>query len=116
VIRLKRAYDSPDEEDGRRYLVDRLWPRGVKKEDLRLEDWLKEVTPSDQLRDWFGHEPEKWQAFKQRYFAELDEKPETWQTLLDAAEEGDITLVYAATDEQHNNAVALKEYLQSKRR
>lgn len=112
MIKLKRAYDSPAPEDGTRFLVDRLWPRGVKKEDLKLDEWVKEVAPSDDLRRWFGHRPEKWDAFQQRYFAELDDKPEAWQPILQTAREGDITLVYSARETEHNNAVALKVYLE----
>lgn len=114
MIHLKRAYEDPERTDGRRYLVDRLWPRGVKKEVLQLEDWLKDVAPSDELRRWFGHDPEKWPAFQQRYREELDERPETWQPLLDAARQGDITLVYGARDTEHNNAMVLKAYLQAR--
>lgn len=114
MIRLKRAYDEPEAADGRRFLVDRLWPRGVKKEKLQLEAWLKEVAPSDELRNWFGHDPERWAEFQQRYRAELDQKPESWQPLLAAAREGDVTLIFSARDRQYNNAVALKAYLEGK--
>jgi len=114
MIRIKRAYDPPDPEDRQRFLVDRLWPRGVRKEALAVDAWLKDVAPSDGLRRWFGHDPAKWEAFQQRYFAELDEKPQAWQPLLEAAGQGDITLVYGARDPQHNNAVALKAYLEHK--
>lgn len=112
VIYLKRAYDEPGTADGRRFLVDRLWPRGVKKEDLALDGWLKEVAPSDELRRWFAHDPQKWPTFQQRYRDELDAKPESWQPLLMAAGEGDITLVYGARDREHNDAVILKAYLE----
>ncbi len=112
MIKLKRAYDSPSPEDGARFLVDRLWPRGVKKEALELEGWLKHVAPSDELRRWFDHDAGKWEEFKQRYYAELDEKPQRWQPLVGAARDEDITLVYAASDTEHNNAVVLKEYLE----
>lgn len=114
MIHIKRAYDDPEPDDGRRFLVDRLWPRGLKKEALELDGWVKEVAPSDELRQWFGHDPARWDDFQQRYAAELDEKPEQWQQLLEAAEEEDITLVYGARDEEHNNAVALRNYLQEK--
>ncbi len=114
MIRIKRAYDPPEPGDGQRFLVDRLWPRGVKKEDLHLDGWLKEVAPSDALRRWFGHDPAKWEEFQERYFAELDEKPQAWLPLLEAARQGDITLVYGARDPLHNNAVALKAYLERK--
>lgn len=114
MIKTARAYDSPSKDDGDRYLVDRLWPRGIKKEDLQIQDWLKEVAPSDELRRWFGHEAEKWAEFQRRYFAELESKQEGWQPLLDSAKEGDVTLVYGAKDRQHNNAVALKSFLEGK--
>lgn len=85
MIKVKRAYEDPAPEDGRRFLVDRLWPRGVKKEALQLDGWLKEVAPSDDLRRWFDHDPDRWEGFKQRYSAELDEQPERWRPLLEAA-------------------------------
>ena len=111
MIRVKRAYDEATAGDGARYLVDRLWPRGVKKTDLRLEGWLKDLAPSDPLRRWFGHDPEKWGEFQRRYFAELDGRSEALAALEDAIRQGTVTLVYAAHDPSHNNAVALKEYL-----
>lgn len=113
MIRTKRAYDSPEPEDGTRILVDRLWPRGVPKDRLRIDDWNKDVAPSLQLRRWFGHDPDKWEEFKRRYFAELDEHPEGWRPLLDLAREGDLTLIYSARDRERNNAAALKQYLES---
>lgn len=111
-IRLKRAYDEPAQNDGRRVLIDRIWPRGVKKEDLALDDWCKEVAPSNDLRQWFDHDPEKWDQFKQRYFEELADIPEATGDLAKTAKEGRLTLVYAASEEKFNNAVALKEYLE----
>jgi uncharacterized protein YeaO (DUF488 family) len=114
MIRSKRVYEPPEPSDGLRFLVDRLWPRGKRKEELALQGWPKEVAPSDELRRWFGHDPARWEEFQRRYFAELDEKPQAWQPLLEAAREGDITLVYAARDPQRNNAVALKQYLESR--
>jgi uncharacterized protein YeaO (DUF488 family) len=114
MIRLKRAYDPIEKSDGRRFLVDHLWPRGVKKEALQIERWVREVAPSDKLREWFGHDPAKWKEFQRRYAAELDKKPETWEPLLRAAKDGDITLVFSARDAAHNNAVVLKEYLEKK--
>ncbi len=113
-ISLKRAYDPPEKSDGPRFLVDHLWPRGLKKESLHLESWEKAVAPSTRLRQWFGHNPVRWPEFERRYFAELDEKPEAWQPLLDAAHDHKITLVFGAHDREHNNAVALKEYLEGK--
>jgi uncharacterized protein YeaO (DUF488 family) len=110
-IKVKRVYEDAAPDDGRRFLVDRLWPRGIKKEALHMEAWLKEAAPSDTLRKQFHHDPEKWDEFKRAYFAELDADPDTWQLLLEAAQAGPVTLLYAAKDEQFNNAVALKEYL-----
>ena len=113
MIYIKRAYEPAQPEDGRRYLVDRLWPRGIKREALRLDGWLPETAPSDALRRWFAHDPAKWDEFQTRYFAELDAKPQAWQPLMEAAQRGDVTLVYAARDSLHNNAVALKQYLEN---
>lgn len=114
-IRLKRAYDPPEPGDGKRFLVDRLWPRGVKKEDLALDGWLKEVAPSNELRHWFGHDPARWDEFRQRYAQELDAlDPAALRPLLDAARSGTLTLVYSARDEAHNNAVVLRDYLQAR--
>jgi len=114
MIHLQRAYDHTPDETWPRYLVDRLWPRGVKREDLDLVDWTKNVGPSDDLRHWFGHDPEKWVEFRKRYWAELDKNKDAWQPLLDAARHGDITLVFSAKDTEYNNAVALKEYLEKR--
>jgi uncharacterized protein YeaO (DUF488 family) len=102
VIRTKRAYEPASSEDGYRVLVDRLWPRGVSKEDARLDAWMKEVAPSDDLREWFDHDPERWEEFTERYRQELRER----------AGEETITLVFAARDTDRNNAVVLKEYLE----
>jgi uncharacterized protein YeaO (DUF488 family) len=113
-MRIKRAYDPYSSSDGSRFLVDRLWPRGMKREALKLDGWLKEVAPSDALRHWFGHESAKWEEFQCRYFAELDGKPEAWRPILQAARQGNVTLLYSARDTEHNNAVALKSYLESK--
>jgi uncharacterized protein YeaO (DUF488 family) len=111
-IRLKRAYVAPASDDGYRVLVDRLWPRGIAKEDLKLDGWLKEIAPSNDLRKWFGHDPDKWDEFKQRYFHELDDQSDVVRQLVDKVNQGRVTLVYAAKDEEFNNAVALKEFLQ----
>lgn len=111
MIFVKRVYDPAEKSDGPRFLVDHLWPRGMKKEAAKVDGWLKAVSPSDKVRTWFGHDPEKWRGFQLRYFAELDKKPESWQPLLQAAREGDLTLVFSAHDTQHNNAVALRMYL-----
>ena len=114
MIRVKRVYDKPAASDGPRFLVDHLWPRGLKKDAVKVESWIKAVSPSNELRNWFGHEPVKWKEFQRRYAAELDKKPEGWQPLLEAARKGDITLVFSARDEEHNNAVALKDYLEKR--
>jgi len=114
MISIKRAYEPPDPDDGARFLVDRLWPRGIKKGSLQLDGWPKEVSPSSELRRWFGHDPAKWAEFQRRYFAELDGKPASWQPLLAAAHAGPLTLLYGARDTEHNNAAALKIYLESK--
>jgi uncharacterized protein YeaO (DUF488 family) len=111
-VKLKRAYDPPARSDGRRVLVDRLWPRGISKDELRLDDWLKDVAPSSMLRKWFGHDPAKWCEFKNRYFRELDERSEAIEYLLARGREGTVTLVFGAKDVHHNDAVALKEYLE----
>jgi uncharacterized protein YeaO (DUF488 family) len=112
-IWLRRVYDKPTRNDGYRVLVDRIWPRGISKEDAKINAWLKEAAPSSSLRKWFGHSPQKWQEFKDRYFKELESRPQAIQELLHKARKGRVTLVYAAKDERFNNAVALKAYLQS---
>ncbi len=114
MFRVKRAYQSPAPDDGVRYLVDRVWPRGVTKNALAVEDWLREVAPSDALRQWFGHDASKWEEFKRRYFVELEAKSAQWQPLLESGRRGTVTLVYSARDEEHNQAVALKEFLDQK--
>ncbi len=114
MIRVKRVYDPPAASDGTRFLVDHLWPRGLRKEEVKVNTWLKTVSPSNELRHWFGHEPAKWKEFQRRYFAELDRKPETWRPLLEAAQTCDITLVFSARDEEHNNALALQSYLEKR--
>ena len=114
MIKLKRVYDKEDPGDGMRYLVERLWPRGVKKIALQIDGWLKDVGPSTELRKWFSHDPEKWQEFRRKYFAELDHAPEAWAPIRDAARKGAVTLLYSSHDPEHNNAVALKEYVERK--
>ncbi len=115
MIRLKRVYDPPARTDGKRFLVDRLWPRGMKKEALPLDGWLTEVAPSAAPRRWYAHDTAKWTEFRRRYFAELDRQPEAWQPILDAARRGNVTLLYSARDMEHNSAVALKAYLDVRR-
>lgn len=113
-IQIKRAYDPVSPADGARYLVDHIWPRGVKKENLHIDGWDKSVAPSGELRTWFAHDPAKWEEFKRRYFVEMDANPAGWQPLAESARKGVVTLVYAARDTEHNNARAIKEYLERK--
>jgi uncharacterized protein YeaO (DUF488 family) len=114
MILLKRAYDRASPKDGKRFLVERLWPRGIKKSALPLDGWLKDVAPSTELRKWFSHDPEKWSEFRRRYRAELLHRPEAWNRLLDAARNGTVTLIFSSHDLQHNNAVVLQEFLESR--
>ena len=114
MILMKRVYDPPGPDDGRRFLVDRLWPRGMKKEAVQIEGWLKEVAPSNALRNWYGHDPAKWDEFCRRYFVELDSQPEAWQPLLEAARQGVISLLFSTRELKLNNAAALKLYLEKK--
>lgn len=111
-VSLERAYDAECSKDHTRFLVERLCPRGVKKSALKIESWLKDVAPSTKLRQWFGYDPAKWEEFRRRYFAELNANPVAWQPLLAAARHGTLTLVYSSHDTEHNNAVALQEFLQ----
>jgi len=114
MIYLKRAYEEASPEDGHRVLVDRLWPRGIKKTELALDGWLKEIAPSDKLRRWFAHDTSKWDEFRRRYFIELDSRPQVWREIGDVVRNRRrVTLVYSAHDTEHNNAVALKEYLKA---
>lgn len=112
-LTAKRVYDTPAPQDGKRVLVDRLWPRGLKRDTARVDDWLKTVAPSDDLRRWFHHEPRRWAEFCRRYEAELGSQPETWRPLLEAARREPVTLLFVARDLTHNNAVALKAFLES---
>jgi uncharacterized protein YeaO (DUF488 family) len=111
MIRLRRVYDSPSDQDGTRFLVERLWPRGIKKSLLLLDEWLKDAGPSTELRKWFGHDPDRWDTFCSRYFKELHERPESWHPILEAEKRGTVTLLYSSHDTAHNNAVALKNFL-----
>jgi uncharacterized protein YeaO (DUF488 family) len=110
-INLKRAYQKPADADGLLVLVDRIWPRGLKKDEARVDWWPKEIAPSGELRRWFGHDPKRWEEFKGRYFRELEAQADLIGQLRGMAGEKSLTLVFAARDEAHNNAVALKEYL-----
>lgn len=111
MVSVKRVYEMPAAGDGERFLVERLWPRGIKKEALAMTACIKEAAPSGDLRRWFGHDRSKWDEFRRRYFAELDRNPEVLRPLLEAAARGRITLLYSARDTEHNSAVALAEYL-----
>ena len=108
-IRIKRVYAQPDEGDGRRILVDRLWPRGLSKEKASVDLWLKDIAPSTALRKWFGHDPAKWEEFKERYLVELKANKEQTQLLKQELNKGTVTLVYGAKDEEHNDAVVIQE-------
>jgi uncharacterized protein YeaO (DUF488 family) len=112
MIKLERVYDKRSSADGKHYLVERLWPRGVKKTSLHLDGWFKDAAPSTELRKWFSHDPEKWEEFRRRYWAELDRAPGAWEQILQATRENTVTLLYSSHDTEHNNAVALKEYLE----
>jgi uncharacterized protein YeaO (DUF488 family) len=111
-INLKRAYDQAAETDGYRVLVDRIWPRGIAKDDLRIDAWLKDVAPSAGLRKWFRHDPAKWDEFKRRYAGELEQHSDALEQLVKRARTGRVTLVFSARDTEHNNAVVLKEHLE----
>jgi len=115
-IRVKRVYDPPSRRDGHRVLVDRVWPRGVSKEAAQIAQWLRDIAPSTKLRQWFGHDPVRWDEFRRRYFRELSGREDALRSLRARARKQTVTLVFGAKDEQHNNAVALKEYLQAKSR
>jgi uncharacterized protein YeaO (DUF488 family) len=114
MIHLKRAYDAPSKSDGERILVDRLWPRGVTKARAAVDLWLKEIAPSPALRKWFGHDPARWKPFQQRYWKELQANQNAVDVLRQKAKRGAVTLVYAARDQEHNHALALKEFLEQK--
>jgi uncharacterized protein YeaO (DUF488 family) len=116
LIRIKRVYEPPEKDDGFRILVDRLWPRGMSKKKAKLNMWMKEIAPSDELRSWFNHDPDKWEEFQKKYGSELSEKGDLIQQVMHLEKnEGTVTLVFAAKDEEHNNAVVLKEVLQGKK-
>jgi uncharacterized protein YeaO (DUF488 family) len=114
MIKIERIYDNPKGNDGFRILVDRLWPRGLSKDKVRIDLWQKDVAPSNSLRKWFGHDEKKWDDFKRRYFKELDKNIDSVRTILCKARQGSITLLYGAKEERFNNAVALKEYLEER--
>lgn len=113
-IWIRRAYDAPTDDDGHRVLVDRVWPRGVARDQARIDEWLREVAPSTGLRRWFGHDPDRWEEFRSRYRQELADSAEQIDRLLGRARRGRVTLVYGARDEKRNNAVVLREYLEER--
>lgn len=112
MLKIKRVYEDPASGDGTRFLVERLWARGIKKENLKLKAWLKDAAPSPGLRKWYGHDVSNWQEFKRRYRAELESNPDAWRPILEAARDGDVTLLYSARDEAHNSARVLMEFLE----
>ena len=114
MLNVKRVYERAAESDGLRILVDRLWPRGVSKAEAKVHGWMKDIAPSDKLRRWFQHDPDRWDEFRRRYMKELESKEGDVAMLLRHAREGDLTLVYSARDERHNNAVVLKEFLDTR--
>jgi uncharacterized protein YeaO (DUF488 family) len=111
TIQLKRVYEPLSEEDGARFLVERLWPRGMRKSALADAQWTKDAAPSTELREWFHHDPERWQEFRKRYFSELKSRSDGLMPIVEAARKGKVTLLYSSHDKQHNNALALKEYI-----
>jgi uncharacterized protein YeaO (DUF488 family) len=112
MIQLKRVYEPPAASDGTRLLVERLWPRGLKKEKLKLDGWLREAAPSTALRKWFNHDPARWPEFQRRYRGELDRQPEAWRPILKATGRGTVTLLFSSRNAEYNNVVALKAYLE----
>jgi len=114
MITLKPVYEGGKCTGAQCFLVERLWPRGIKKESLELTAWLKDVAPSTALRRWFNHDPAKWQEFRHRYFAELEKNPQAWKPIIEAARKGNVILLFSSHDTQHNNAVALKAFVESK--
>jgi uncharacterized protein YeaO (DUF488 family) len=111
MLQIKRTYDLPARRDGRRILVERLWPRGMKKEAVAADAWIKDVAPSTELRQWFGHQVERWEEFRRRYRKELAANPTAWEPILDAEQRGTVTLLYSAHDVVHNGAAVLRDYL-----
>lgn len=112
MIQLKRVYEPKSKHDGLRVLVERLWPRGVRKDEAEIDLWMKDLAPSKELRQWFGHDPEKWDEFCRRYHAELAERGDVLELLKSRVKEGQVTFVYASRDQRHNSAIALKQYLE----
>ncbi len=116
MLKIKRVYESAQAGDGFRFLVERLWPRGMKKDEVKMDAWLKEVAPSDALRRWFAHDPLKWKEFQKRYRAELESHPEAWKPILASAHKKDVTLLFSARDTEHNNALVLQAFLEERMR
>ena len=114
TISLKRAYETPSPSDGCRILVERLWPRGLSKQDASIDFWSKDTAPSPELRRWFNHDPEKWPQFKRRYFDELQARPDALEPILERLRQGPVTFVFASRETRYNNAVALKEYVETR--
>ena len=114
MLKIKRVYESPKRDDGVRFLVERLWPRGIKKEELKMKAWLKEVSPSPELRKWYAHDVTKWEEFQKRYRKELQSNADALAPLLATAKDGNVTLLYSAKDTEHNSALVLKEFLEEK--
>jgi uncharacterized protein YeaO (DUF488 family) len=114
MIKIKRVYEKPSKDDGKRILIDRLWPRGLKKEDAQIDEWIKEIAPSNELRKWFNHDPNRWGEFKNRFFAELLGKREMVEGIINVARKATVTLLFGSKEERYNNAVALKEYIDAR--
>jgi uncharacterized protein YeaO (DUF488 family) len=116
MIKIKRAYDEVSPDDGERILVDRLWPRGIKKDEAKIDEWMKEIAPSNELRKWFAHDPSKWKEFKKRYMEELKDQSTLIEILINRAKRGNITLIFSARETEHNNAVVLSELISKRER
>ena len=116
MIQVKRVYEPVSESDGERILVDRLWPRGLSKETARISVWLRDIAPTDELRKWYTHDEAKWAEFKKRYFSELSGKGDLIATIMERAKKGNVTLLFSSRAEKYNNAVALRAYIEEKRR
>ena len=116
MVKIKRVYDPPFPDDGKRILIDRLWPRGLKKENAHINEWIKELAPSTELRKWFNHDPEKWGEFRKRFFSELQGKQDAVDVIVNAARKGPVTLLFGSKEERYNNATALKEYIEARMR
>ena len=114
MLKIKRVYDPPSPNDGKRILIDRLWPRGLKKEDAKVDDWIKEVAPSTELRTWYGHDPKKWSEFKRRFFSELRRRQDLVEGIVSASRKGTVTLLFGSREERFNNAVALKDFVEAR--